>query len=160
MLEAVQRIIILMVIMNVILQITDLEHYGKYLRFVTGCLLAVYILSPIATFLSGEPMSPYMKEWVSGGESQAEEQDGGEDLLPFYVQSAESRLLSVLQKAGYPVLGVRVEITMEQELAEVSRVTVLLRESGREAEVKKYLCDFYNLSEEHIHITVVEDENG
>lgn len=160
MLEAVQRIIILMVIMNVILQVTDLEHYGKYLRFVTGCLLAVYILSPIATFLTGEQMPEYMKEWMSGSESESGEQDAGENLLPFYVQSAEARLLSVLERAGYPVLGVRVEVTMEQELAEVSRVTVLLRDSGREEEVKKYLCDFYNLSREHIHITVVEDENG
>ncbi len=160
MLETVQRIIILMVIMNVILQITDLERYGKYLRFVTGCLLAVYILSPIAAFLSGEQVPEYMKEWVGGSESNTNTQGGGEDLLPFYVQSAESRLLSVLQKANYPVVGVRVAVVMEQELAEVSEVTVLLRESGTEEDVKKYLCEFYNIGVEHIHITVVEDENG
>ncbi len=159
MLLAVQRIIIFMVLMNVILQLTNLENYGKYLRFVTGCLLAIYILTPIAEFVAGDGREALMEEWFTAGEELGEIGEEPEELLAYYVANAERQLLGVLRTSGYSAVGVRVALSFSETVATVEEVTVILTTASDAEGVKNYLINVYNLQREHIHITVTEDGN-
>ncbi len=160
MLLFVQRVLVLTILMNAVLQLADLEQYGKYLRFVSGCLLAIYILSPIAGFLSGESNMTAFGQWFSGELSEGERPGDESDLLPYYVHGAETQLLGALRSAGLPVAGVRVSLSVNGGTPSLATVTVIVSEESATEQTKNYLKEVYNLPEQHIHCIVVEDGNG
>ncbi len=157
MLLTIQRMIILMILINVALQLTDLERYGKYLRLVTGCMLAVYILTPVAGLLTEEQSIFPGEAWITEatGEESAEQAD--ETRLEYYVRSAEKQLLDALLNAGHDVNGVHVELTMEGSSVTLSSVTVYCKTKDQENAVKQYLVEVYRVDASHIVTTAVEE---
>ncbi len=156
MLLTIQRMIILMILINVALQLTDLERYGKYLRLVTGCMLAIYILTPVAGLLAEEKSIFTGEAWIAEAtEENAEQAD--ETRLEYYVQSAEKQLLDALLNAGHDVNGVHVELTIAEGSATLTSVTVYCKTKDQENAVKQYLVEVYRVDASHIVTTAVEE---
>lgn len=157
MLIAIQRMIILMILMNVALQLTDLERYGKYLRLVTGCMLAIYILTPVAGLLAEEQSVFTGEGWIEEATGEEGMAAAEETRLEYYVRSAEKQLLDALLHAGYDVNGVHVELVLEGGSATLTSVTVYCKTQAQENAVKQYLVEVYRVNASHIVTTAMEE---
>ncbi len=156
------QILCLIIFMNLFLQLVHKESYGRYLRVTAGWLLALYILNPIALWLTGSGSTDGLPELSGEMQEYSGEAFFGmdEQMLAYYEQGVEEQILRFIRDEGYEPKGVRVRLSYEDEEMRMEGIWILLSPGQEVAPLKESLSSYYHISQELLYITVAQAETG
>lgn len=158
-----KEFLILYLLLTILMQLAAMEEYKKYLRFLSGLILLLVLISPLLQLLSGDSglviLKAYDRFWEQldavSEESEGMEfsQDGWN--LAAYEDAVAADLLSRVQQKGIPASRASVSLS---ETCEITRVTVWLDAQYRqepslaEEELVAFLSETYHLERTQILI--------
>ncbi len=157
-----KEFLILYLLLTILMQLAAVDEYKKYLRFLSGILLLLVLISPLLRLLTGdsglEILQAYDRFWerldtVSADTRDMEFSKAGWGLTA-YEDAVAADLLSKVQQKDIPASRVSVSLS---ETCQIQRVTVWLDTHGQEdllaeEELLAFLTETYQLEQTQILI--------
>lgn len=158
-----KEFLILYLLLTILMQLAAVEEYKKYLRFLSGIVLLLVLISPLLRLLTGdsrlEILQSYDRFWeqldaVSKDTGELEFSQSGWDLAA-YEDAVAADILSQVQQKNLPVSRVSVSLS---EAYQIKRVTVWLDVlRGKEQPLAKeellaFLTEKYQLEQTQVII--------
>lgn len=158
----IYRVLYLIIFMNLLVQLVQKESYGRYLRVAAGWLLALYILNPIAQWLTGSGSLEGLPEIPETSEELSGENLSGMDgrMLAYYEQGMEEQILQFIRDEGYEPLGVRVSLSYQGDTMAITGIWISLVPGQEVVPLKESLSSYYHISQELLYVTVPDAEAG
>lgn len=159
----IKEFLILYLILTILMQLTAAEEYKKYLRFLSGIILLLVLVSPVL-HLFGEDgslkiMRPYTEFWqnMDGFSLDAQQAEflQNEQSFQKYEKAAAAEIAARAQEQGIAVSQVRVSLSDDYAVNYVS-VWLDARQKGKDPSGKdrmvSLLKDIYHLEDRQIFI--------
>ncbi|MDO4316791.1 MAG: stage III sporulation protein AF [Lachnospiraceae bacterium] len=158
----IYRVLYLIIFMNLFVQLVHKESYGRYLRVAAGWLLALYILNPIAQWLSGSGSLDGLPEIPQATEELTGEELSGMDgrMLAYYEQGMEEQILQFIRDEGYEPLGVRVSLAYQGDTMGITGIWISLAPGQEVAPLKESLSSYYHISQDLLYVTIPDGASG
>ena len=156
-----KEFLILYLLLTILMQLAAAEEYKKYLRFLSGIILMLVLVSPLLRLLTGDGGLEMMQSYDRFfGQLDAVSQDG--DQLQFlqdghnlaaYEDAVSADILSQARQKNIPVTGVSVSLS---ETYQIKTVTVWLdvlhtqEQPSAKEELLAFLKQTYQLEDAQI----------
>lgn len=158
-----KEFLVLYLLLTVLMQLAAAEEYKKYLRFLSGIILLLVLVSPLLRLLAGDGGMDMMQSYdrffeqldtaVQDTGQMRFLQDGHD--LAAYEEAVSMDILSQLRQTDIPVTGVSVSLSEEYQIQTVTVwLDALYRQEHPSAneELLAFLKKTYQLEDAQIFI--------
>lgn len=157
--EAVQNLVVYLILVTVILNLVKGSSYKKYIELFTGLVLILILLTPVTRLFAGENVlekhledNQYLFEMQDSAEFIYEaEEDTKQKLLELYSEKVEERIKQLGERNSITVERVKTSLsTVEEGFGTVEKIEVWTDGEEKKAEFKELLKEAFALSDNKV----------
>lgn len=157
--EAVQNLIVYMLLVTVILNLVKTSSYKKYIELFTGLVLILILFTPAARLFGAEDtLGRYLEDYQFRLETRdsAEfiyeaEKSTKEQLLQLYEEKVTERIKNLGERNNIQVESVETSLTSAEDgFGAVEKIKVRIAESEEKEKFQKILSEAFELSEKQV----------
>lgn len=150
----VKGVVIYLILASLFISLSPSGHYKKYISFFSGLVMIILVMQPLAYILNlGRGDLDSMTRGINSYLKYTSDVNEPDDIYDYYEMSFGESIKYFLKDRGYEVLELSL-ITDDADNIISITIYVSYDESqpNAELEIKNYLFDVYNLSNDSIYI--------